>query len=190
MKVAYELGSIFEVPLRSGGVGLAAVTRWQTRPRRGNKIVHMVGFDPDALTARNTPEQASILDTRHFLLCSDRALVEGRWKLIGTIHAFNPTNWPVAPAVRGQDRMVVTTNEETLEDENIDATAYILPEERRFFPYFSGLGDATFLEISLSKALCDRDPKYYLKVTSENVDLWRRVLRALTNKGIVTRAFF
>ncbi|UWU66368.1 immunity 26/phosphotriesterase HocA family protein [Bradyrhizobium sp. NC92] len=97
MKLPYEEGSVFALPLRNGGFARGVVAR---SPRRGRVLLGYF-FGP-----RLETPAAAMLDELHPNLAvarirfGDLGLIEGRWLIIGKIPSWNQADWPFPDFVR------------------------------------------------------------------------------------------
>jgi len=97
MKLNYELGSIFLVPLKSGGYARGVVARMAPRGR----IVFGYFFGPRIPSAENirfddlNPDNA-ILKIRF----GDLGIIENYWTVISKIVNWRPEEWPICDFVR------------------------------------------------------------------------------------------
>ena len=97
MKLPYEEGSVFAMPLRNAGFARGVVAR---APRRG-KILLGYFFGPRL----ETSEEAMFDDLHPNLAMArirfgDLGLFEGRWLIIGKVPNWNRADWPIPDFVR------------------------------------------------------------------------------------------
>ncbi|MDH2341284.1 immunity 26/phosphotriesterase HocA family protein [Bradyrhizobium sp. SSUT18] len=97
MKLPYEEGSVFAMPLRNGGFARGVVAR---SPRRG-KVLLGYFFGPRL----ETPGSATFDDLRPDLAVArirfgDLGLIEGRWLIIGKVANWDRRDWSMPDFVR------------------------------------------------------------------------------------------
>ncbi|PIT01756.1 hypothetical protein TSA1_13990 [Bradyrhizobium nitroreducens] len=97
MKLPYEEGSVFAMPLPNGGFARGVVARM---PRNG-KVLLGYFFGPH-LEARG---EATLDDLHPDLAVArirfgDLGLIEGRWLILGNIPSWNRADWPFPDFVR------------------------------------------------------------------------------------------
>ncbi|AWM01863.2 immunity 26/phosphotriesterase HocA family protein [Bradyrhizobium amphicarpaeae] len=97
MKLPYEEGSIFAMPLRNGGFARGVVAR---SPRGGRVLL---GY---FFGARLETSASATLDDLHPNLAvakirfGDLGLIEGRWLVIGKVPNWHRKDWPIPDFVR------------------------------------------------------------------------------------------
>lgn len=91
-KINYEEGTVFAVPLRTGGFGRGLVCRLD-----GKGIIYGVFFGPkcnkieDFKNALSIPEAGIVLE-RTF---GDLGIIKGEWPILGMLDSWKRENWPV-----------------------------------------------------------------------------------------------
>lgn len=99
-----EPGMVIGVPLpRRGGFGMIVIARVEPSRRRGPHSVLVYGFGPRHSSLPNIV--SSELTAKHADLIAragDEYLHEGRWRVIGHMHPFVLSTWPV-PAFKRWD---------------------------------------------------------------------------------------
>jgi hypothetical protein len=97
MKLPYEEGSVFAMPLRNGGFARGVVAR---APRRGRALLGYF-FGPRL----ETPASATLDDLHPNLAVArirfgDLGLIQGQWLVIGKVPNWNRADWPIPDFVR------------------------------------------------------------------------------------------
>src|ERR1700736_2791876 len=104
MKLPYSEGSVFLVPLKTGGFARGVVAR---APKRAGKVLLGYFFGPrvpstnDALLSDLDPANA-VLRIRF----GDLHLIDGTWAIVGRVPNWDRSDWPMPDFVR---RELLTT---------------------------------------------------------------------------------
>lgn len=151
MKLPYSEGSVFAVPLRSGGFGIGVVARVAADDSGG---VLGYFFGPKYGTVP-TLEAVSFLSPRQALRAvrfGDPFLVNGKWPVIGSVKNWNRDAWPMPDFVR-RDELTKQAWRVRYSEDNLTQALSETPE-----PYDSALErDAVFgagaVELMLTRLL-------------------------------------
>jgi hypothetical protein len=151
MKLPYEEGSVFAMPLRNGGFARGVVAR---TPRRG-KVVLGYFFGPRL----ETPAAATLDDLHPNLAVArirfgDLGLIQGRWLVIGKVPNWNRSDWPIPDYVRRDPISRKAWLVRYLNDEPLRSVAELLSnyDDLQFLDNDS-LSGAGAAEIRISKLL-------------------------------------
>ncbi|WP_095198069.1 Imm26 family immunity protein [Mesorhizobium carmichaelinearum] len=92
-KLPYKKGTLFAIPLRSGGYGLGLVARMAPK----GKIILVYLFGPMRLELPNADELSDISPDNavRCLRCGDLGLINGSWPIIGEMKIWIEDKWPM-----------------------------------------------------------------------------------------------
>lgn len=102
MNLPYKEGTVFLVPLRTGGYGRGVVARCSPK----GKIVFGYFFGPRVIGMEErhfddlSPEQ-TVLRLRF----GDLGLIDGKWPIVGLIPNWKRPHWPMPDFIRVEDRI-------------------------------------------------------------------------------------
>jgi hypothetical protein len=101
MKLPYKEGSVFGIPLRSGGFGIGVVAR--TAPKGCIFLGYL--FGPKRDTAPTLDEVRSLRpeDAVRVVRIGDLSLMDGTWPLIGDLDSWKRAEWPMPPFARSDE---------------------------------------------------------------------------------------
>ena len=97
MKLPYSEGSVFLVPLRTGGYGRGVVARMAPKGRVllgyffGPRLISIDAATLDGLV----PEQAALR-----IRIGDLGLMNGEWHICGSVSNWNRCHWPIPEFAR------------------------------------------------------------------------------------------
>lgn len=97
INLPYEEGTIFSVPLRTGGYARGVVARANNE----GKVLLGYFFGPQFTSANNMPIED--INPANSILCvrfGDLGLINGKWKILGKIPNWNRTQWPMPNFIR------------------------------------------------------------------------------------------
>ncbi|MBZ9765608.1 MULTISPECIES: Imm26 family immunity protein [unclassified Mesorhizobium] len=96
-KMPYREGTLFAIPLKSGGYGVGLVAR--ATPT--GKIILVYLFGPRRLELPTVDEldMMSPHDAIRCLRCGDLGLINGNWPIIGQLKRWEREKWPTPPFV-------------------------------------------------------------------------------------------
>lgn len=141
-------GSVFLVPLQSGGYAIGVLVRADGRGR-----AYGLFFGPrlmlvDSLPVSSLNPEQAILHCRF----GDHALHSGRWPVIGRISEWDSWKWPVPKFSRRHDCLKKCYITEYDDDLNVISEAVASVSEGRDFPEDAQLGSGV-VESKLDKIL-------------------------------------
>lgn len=150
MRIKFEEGDVFVLPLRNGGYARGVVARKSAR----DKSVMAYFFGPRL----SSHENARLNDLRPSeaickCMCGDLGLVKGAWRILGKVALWDRSQWPIPAFVRhdplGAGRPIRVRYDDTdlgrvVERVHVDSDAGLLPDA------LSGYGAA---EIEVTEAI-------------------------------------
>lgn len=209
----YACGSLFSVPLRRGGFGIALIAHWSGDRPAGKRVLLVYGFGHIHSVHPRVDDLAKsfdIADTATIQEISDEPLYRKKWSIIGGLSKSDMESWP-RPGLIADRRIMMRDWNQAWEaqgkspppwvpgDENISwckcadgsesvlvpARKYLDEEEFRYFPCRVGLVVGTAFESTFDHALRDRAELYYTSVTATHLKVWERVRKALVADGTI-----
>lgn len=115
--VEFDEGSVFFVPLRSGGYARGVVARIAS-DRAGGVLGYFFGPKYDSQSVATSVTNLNPRDALKVLRFSDLSLRSGDWPVIGVLHNWTRTDWPVPNFVR-RDELSKRAWRVTYADDNI-----------------------------------------------------------------------
>lgn len=149
MILPYTEGSVFLVPLRTGGYGRGVIARATPKGR----VLFGYFFGPRLASAEPVPlddlvPQRAVLRIRF----GDLGLINGEWRVFGKLPNWNRSDWPICDFVRRPPGMRARLVRYADDDPNRVEAEYPADDEAELeTDSLSGYGS---VEIKLSK-LCD-----------------------------------
>ena len=147
-KINYEEGTCFFVPLRNGGYARGLVARCD-----GDGRLFVYFFGPKLSTPTNEFVKISYQSALIAIKCGDLGLLNGEWKLAGSLAGWDRANWPFPPLFR-ENKIEGWAKLSFYDDHTLDFLyeESVEPEKRSWYPEDSlyGYGAA---EILLTKLL-------------------------------------
>ncbi len=151
-RLPYKEGSVFLVPLRSGGHGCGVVAR--TGPR--GKVLLGYFFGPKLRDERVSFDGLRPGDAILRLRFGDLGLFRGEWKVIGEIVPWSRDHWPIPEFLWSDPLGVIPDQVVVYTDDEFDKGGLGRLERRRTIPLGlrrDGLSGSGAVEIELSKLL-------------------------------------
>ena len=151
-RLPYKEGSVFFVPLRSGGHGRGVIAR--SGPR--GKILLGYFFGPKIRDERVSLDGLLPRDAIVSLRFGDLGLLRGDWKLIGEIAPWSRADWPIPEFLWSDALNVIPDQVVVYTDEDFDKGGIGRQERRNFIlPGLQrdGLSGSGAVEIKLSRLL-------------------------------------
>lgn len=99
MKIEYREGSIFSVPLRSEGFAIGVIARISS-DNSGGLLGYFYGPKLNFLPSKDFPVSLKPKESLRILRFGDLSLINGEWKIIGSIDNWNRKDWPMPDFVR------------------------------------------------------------------------------------------
>lgn len=162
-------GDLFLVPLNSGGLGVALIARF------ARELMLCYGFDRvySQEPSLSELEKLTPTDCCQLKFLGNGAVCTNYWRTVGKLQSFNRTDWP-NPPFRWYDRLVVFTGSDYFK--LVELRGAVPEELLDRFPPHTGLGNVTNLEVSLDRAIREREPSFFIQIRSDSVALWNSVL--------------
>jgi hypothetical protein len=151
MKLPYSEGSVFAVPLRSGGYGVGVVAR-VSADDSGAVLGYFFGPRYGAVPSLESLSFVKPQQALRVVMFGDPFLLNGKWPIIGKIKDWDRREWPMPDFVR-RDDLAKKAWRVRYSEENLSHAVSETPE-----PYDSALErDAAFgagaVELMLTKLL-------------------------------------
>jgi hypothetical protein len=151
MKVPYQEGSIFTIPLRTGGYGIGVIAR-ASKKNSGGLLGYFFGPKREDIPSFDDVSHLKPSEAIRIVVFGDLHLLDQKWQVIGSIAPWDRQDWPMPYFVRKDDiskkawrvRLSETNVHEVIEEQPV---SYDSPLERQ------GLYGAGAVELLLTKLL-------------------------------------
>lgn len=191
-------GLMVTVPLARGGFGAAMIARSAPVLKKKFRLVLLYSFNR-IFNASPTPDDVCglpITDAINLTLCGDISIRDKRWATIGIRPGFDLAHWPVPPQIQPgvsprysmipdpSVARVCLTDDVYLSSLVVENRGLIDPEQESHFPYAIGLGDRSYLETALDRAIRDGDRLRSVLIDAGTVELWNSVIEKAKRSGV------
>lgn len=102
MKVPYQEGSIFVIPLRTGGYSTGVIARI-SKNNSGCLLGYFFGPKTEEITSLDEVNHLKPSQAIRTLIFGDLNLLDQKWQVIGTIASWDRNDWPMPYFVRKDD---------------------------------------------------------------------------------------
>ena len=152
MKLHYDEGTLFAVPLKCGGYGVGLITRMTRRGR----VLLCYFFQPAVSTIPDVSELSDLRpeDAVKAIRIGDLNLYGKEWPIIGKLPSWERTKWPVPLFVRRSELsekawLVYYSDEDPGQVEREESVPFPTTEHET-----AGLYGAGAVELLLTRLLC------------------------------------
>jgi hypothetical protein len=192
-------GTLLAIPLSRGGFGAAIIVRSKPVVRKRFRVILTFGFDQIWKDIPSLDEVAALPIEKVINVTTggDISARDGRWTVIGIRPGFDSKDWPVPPQIQpgvsktysiipdASVRLIYLTNGALQNGRVLPNDGLIDPKNEPQFPYATGLGDRSYLEGVLDRAIRDRVRLHTVTVLPSTPALWRSVNRKATRRGLL-----